>query len=201
MEPLKALRLGVCILLLIASAGLTYPLDIAMHANRDIRIDLAEVRHIRYDLLNANVWADRIAPMFSKRIEAFDLSAADRNALRPSVANMVERMILQARDMMGEQIASNKSFGPFGPEISRFLAASLLSPQSVKAYVPQLTDTILAEMGKPELKQAIQQSLKKNFAANATAQIDMTKYDAVLQKYGCTSRDDCRIRLSQTIDT
>ena len=201
MEPLKALRLGVCILLLIACAGLTYPLDIAMHANRDIRIDLAEVRHIRYDLLNANVWADRIAPMFSKRIEAFDLSAADRDALRPSVANMVERMIRQAGDMMGKQIAGNKSFGLFGPEISRFLTASLLSPQSVKAYVPQLTDTILAEMRKPELKHAIQQSLKKNFEANATAQIDMTKYDAVFRKYSCTSRDDCRIRLSQTIDT
>jgi hypothetical protein len=198
---MKALRLGVCILLLIASAGLTYPLDIAMHANRDLRIDLAEVRHIRYDLLNANVWADRIAPIFSKRIEAFDLTAADRDALRPSVANMVERMIFQAGDMLGKQIASNKSFGLFGPEIIGFLTASLLSPQSVRAYVPQLTDTILAEMEKPELKQTIQQSLKKNFAANATAQIDMTKYDAVLQKYGCTSRDDCRTRLSQTIDT
>src|SRR5215471_12211835 len=106
---MKALRLDLCILLLIASAGLTYPLDIAMHANRNVRIDLAEVRHIRYDLLDANVWADRLAPIFSKKIEGFDLTAADREAMRPSVAKMVERMILQAREMMGKQIASNTS--------------------------------------------------------------------------------------------
>src|SRR5215467_4048292 len=197
---MKVLRLDMCILLLIASAGLTYPLDIAMHANRDVRIDLAEVRHIRYDLLNANVWADRIAPIFSKKIEAFDLTAADRDSLRPSVAKMVERMILQAGDMMGKQIAGNKSFGLFGPQISGFLTSSLLSPQNVQAYVPQLTDTILAELGKPELKQTIQQSLKKNFAANVTAPIDMTKYDAALQKYGCISRDDCRTRLNLAIE-
>ena len=130
---MRTLRLGVCILLLIGGAGSTYPLDIAMHASRDVHIDLAEVRHIRYDLLNANVWADRIAPIFSKKVEAFDLTAADRDALRPGVAKMVERMILQAGDMMGKQIAGNKSFGLFGPQISSFLTASLLSPQSVKA--------------------------------------------------------------------
>ncbi|HLH31394.1 MAG TPA: paraquat-inducible protein A [Terriglobia bacterium] len=200
MASLKSLRLAVCILLLAASAALTYPLDIAMHATRDVRIDQAEVRHIRYDLLNANVWADRIAPIFSKKIEAFDLTAADRAALRPTVSKMVERMIFQAGHLMGKQIAANKTFGLFGAQISGFLTSSLLTPENVKAYVPQLTDTILAEMGKPELKQAIQQSLKKNFAANATAAIDMSKYDAVLQKYGCSSRDDCRMRLTQTID-
>ena len=70
------IRMCVCVALLLASAVLTYRLDIGMHANREVRIDLAEIRHVRYDLLNANVWADRIEPIFSKKIAAFDITPA-----------------------------------------------------------------------------------------------------------------------------
>ena len=61
------IRLSICVALLSATAVLTYRLDIAMHANRQRRIDLAEIRHIRYGLLNANVWAERpCANIFEK---------------------------------------------------------------------------------------------------------------------------------------
>src|SRR5262245_26617007 len=68
------IRISICLLLLAVAGLLTYRLDIAMHENRQRRIDLAEIRHIRYGLLNANVWADRIAPIFAKKIAAFDLT-------------------------------------------------------------------------------------------------------------------------------
>src|SRR6185436_3431396 len=99
------IRLCVCLALLSATAVLTYRLDIAMHANRQRRIDLAEIRHIRYGLLNANVWAERLAPIFSKKIEAFDLTTVDKAALRPSIEKMVSRMIVQAGGIMGDQIS------------------------------------------------------------------------------------------------
>src|SRR5215471_15895419 len=110
------IRLSICVALLSATAVLTYRLDIAMHANRQRRTDLAEIRHIRYGLLNANLWAERLAPIFSKKIDAFDLTSGDKNALRPSVEKMVYRMIVQSGEIMGQQIGNDKSLGLFaGP--------------------------------------------------------------------------------------
>ena len=66
---------------MVATAVVTYRLDIDMRANRARRIDLAEIRDIRYGLLNATVWAERIAPIFSKKIAAFDLTVSNKEAM------------------------------------------------------------------------------------------------------------------------
>jgi hypothetical protein len=114
-----------------------------MHASRQRRIDLAEIRHIRYGLLNANVWADRLAPIFSKKIAEFDLTRADKDALRPSIEKMVNRMIVQSAEIMGEQIGENRVLGLFAGPIKQFLTNTLFNSENLRGYVPKLTDTIL----------------------------------------------------------
>jgi len=202
MRVASLIRISVAIVLLIASAFLTYRLDVSMRANRDRRIDLAEIRDIRYGLLNATVWAERIAPIFSKKIEAFDLTGSNKDALRPSIEKMVDRMIVQAGGIIKTQISSNKSLGVFGAQISQFLAP-LLNVDSLRAHVPQFTDTIVSELGKPEAKQAIQQSLKNAlFETSSTtfSEVDMTQYNATLKKYGCADATTCQNTLAATID-
>src|SRR5262245_56386761 len=201
MRAAYTIRMVVSITLLLATAVLTYRLDVDMRANRDRHIDLAEVRDIQYGLLNANVWAERLAPIFTKRIEAFDLTAANKDALRPSIQRMVDRMIVQAGDIIQKEIANNKSLGIFGVQIGKMLAP-MLNADSLRAYSPQFTDTIISELGKPEAKRAIQQSLKNGFidlSSITSAQIDVTRYESVLKKYGCSDADACRNLLSKTI--
>jgi hypothetical protein len=174
-----------------------------MHTNRQRRIDLAEIRHIRYGLLNANVWADRLAPIFSKKIAEFDLTQADKDALRPSIEKMVNRMIVQSGEIMGEQIGENRVLGLFAGPIKQFLTNTLFKAENLRGYVPKLTDTILSELGKPEAKQAIQQSVRRVFlesAASPSAEIDMTQYSATLKKYGCPTGDECQGPLLRAIN-
>lgn len=193
-------RISICFLLLLAAAALAYRLDIAMHANRQRRIDLAEIRDVRYDLLNATVWAERIAPIFAKKIDAFDLTS-NKEALRPSIEKMVERMIAQSGGIIQSQLANNKSLGIFGAQIGQLLAP-MLNVNSLRAHVPALTNTILAELGKPEAKKAIQQSLRDTlFASSSTtfAAVDMTEYKAILAKYGCADAKACQGMLDATI--
>jgi len=195
------IRISVCIALLIASAVLTYRLDIVMHANRDRRIDLAEVRDIRYGLLNATVWSERIAPIFSKKIAEFDLTQ-DKEALRPSIEKMVDRMIVQAGGIVRDQIANNKTLAVFGPQIGKMIGG-LFNIDSLRAHAPAFTTTILAELGKPESKRAIQQSLKNALSQSASttfSEIDMTQYFSILKKYGCTEGTACPELLSKTIE-
>jgi hypothetical protein len=203
MRPGYIIRLSVCVVLLSATTFLTYRLDRTMHANRQRRIDLAEIRHIRYGLLNANVWADQLALIFSKKIAEFDLTSADKDALRPSIERMVHRMIVQSAEIMGDQIGQNRVLGLFAEPIKQFLTNTLLNAENLRGYVPTLTDTILSELGKPEAKQAIQQSVKRvllESAATRSAAIDMTPYSAALKKYGCAGGEECQGLLSGRIN-
>src|SRR5262245_23914696 len=110
---IRNLRISVCLVLLIAAGWLTYRLDTAMRANRERRIDLAEIRDVRYGLLNATVWAERIAPIFARKFEQIDLAGSNKDALRPSIEKMVDKMILDAGGILSAQISSNKSLGIF----------------------------------------------------------------------------------------
>ena len=196
------IRILICIALLLATASLTYRLDIAMSTNRERRIDLAEIRDIRYGLLNTIVWAERITPIFSKRIEAFDLTASNKEALRPTIAKMVDRMIVQADGILREQIANSKSLGPFGAQVGK-LIGGLVNVDSLRAHTPALTNTIISELGKPEARQAIQRSLKAALLATSSttlAEVDMTPYAAILKKYDCMSGEQCKDLLSKTIN-
>src|SRR5262245_18776581 len=107
----QGIRIAICAILLAATGILTYRLDLAIHANRQIRVDLAEIQDIQYGLLNANVWAERIEPIFSNKIAAFDLTASNKDALRPVVQKMVDRMIVQAGGIVRAQIANNPTVG------------------------------------------------------------------------------------------
>jgi hypothetical protein len=195
-------RILVCGALLVTASILTYRVDTEMHANRQLRIDLAEIRHIRYDLLNANAWAGRIQPIFSKRIAALDLTS-NKDALRPSIEKTVDRLLVQAGAVMRAQVANNKSLGAFGAQIGQFLSNTLLNVDNLRPHVPEFTETILSELGKPEAKQAIQQSLKSALlggGAASASDIDMTHHSSLLKQYGCTTSDDCRSLLSKQID-
>src|SRR5262245_56481649 len=115
---------------------------------------------------------------------------------------MVNRMIVLSGEIMGEQVGKDKSLGLFAAPIKQFLTNTLLNSENLRAYVPKLTDTILSELGKPEAKQAIQQSVKRALLGSATAtsaEIDMTRYSSTLRKYGCTAGDECQEVLSKTI--
>jgi hypothetical protein len=189
-------------MLLVATGILTYRLDLEMHANRQIRVDVAEIQDIQYGLLNANTWAERIEPIFSNKIAAFDLTASNKDALRPVLQKMVDSMILQAGGIVRVQIANNKTLSIFGPQMGQFLG-SLFDVDSLRAHAPEFTETILSELGKPEAKKAIQESLKKALfhgSPPASAPVDMTQYSGLLQKYGCSSGTECRALLSKQID-
>src|SRR6185436_19489296 len=127
----------------------------------------------------------------------------DKEALRPSIERMVNRMLVQSGEILGEQIGQDKALGLFAGPIKQFLTNSLLKAENLRAYVPKLTDTVLSELGKPEAKQAIQQSVKRAFlesAATASSDIDMTQYSTTLKKYGCTVGDECQAVLFRTIN-
>src|SRR6476646_3359698 len=85
-------RLVAGLLLLGVAAVFTWRTIDGLDSRRRLRMELAEISHVRYGLLNVDLWMKRILPILDARIDALDLKAQDQASLRPSVEKALYRL-------------------------------------------------------------------------------------------------------------
>ena len=96
---IRWLRLAAGLLLLGAAAySVSQTIDI-LKSRRLRRIELAEIGHIRYGLLNADVWVEKIVPVLNTQIDSLDLTA-NGAALRPTVIKALNNLIDQVKNQL-----------------------------------------------------------------------------------------------------
>ena len=74
-ERTIGIRLVAGIILLVPAAYCTWLTIDGLRERRDLRMQLAELSHVRYGLLNADVWVSKLVPILNTRIDALDLQA------------------------------------------------------------------------------------------------------------------------------
>ena len=92
-DPWIGFRLVAGVLLLAAAIVFTWLTIDGLSSRRKLRTELAEISHVRYGLLNADRWVEKIVPILDARIDALDLKEADRASLRPIVENALYRLL------------------------------------------------------------------------------------------------------------
>ena len=97
---MQRFRLIAGLLLLAPAALFTWKTIDGLSARRNLRMELAEISHVRYGLLNANRWVDLIVPILDAKIGAIDFTAADRASLRPAVEKMLYRLLDDVKNQM-----------------------------------------------------------------------------------------------------
>jgi Paraquat-inducible protein A len=165
-------------LLLAVAAAFTWQTIEGLETRRKMRTELAEIGHVRYDLLNADRWVQRIVPVLDAKIDALDLTAADQASLRPTVESALYRLL----DNVKESIGGNAMIG-------NMLMGAL------RPHVPEYAGVVLKELGRPENKAALKKYIKSTLAASAKGtfgNVDMHWHDYILQRYGCTDTAACR---------
>jgi hypothetical protein len=204
---LSRLRLAVGIVLLGAAAMLTWKTIDGLAARRQLRTELAEISHVRYDLLNADRWVHELTPILDKQIDALDLSAANAAGLRPMVQNALNALLDDVKEKMtakspapaggGAAPAGGGGFLSMGnPMIVNMIVGAL------RPHVPEYSDIVLAQLGKPETKNAVKGYLKSVLADGAKAtfgSVDMQAYSAILKEHGCADAGACKTALAGKI--
>jgi hypothetical protein len=164
-------------------------------ARRVLRTDLAEITHARYGILSADQWRGIIGPMLSAQVDKIDLKGQSKS-LRP----MVERSLYALLDNIKTQMtAPNPKTGgkpAMNPMIVNMIVASL------KPHVPEYTDVVMKQLSTPELQNSFKNSIRDvmtNAVANTFGNTDMTTYNAILKRYGCSSGAECEVSLAKQI--
>jgi hypothetical protein len=197
------LRLVASLLLLAAAALSTWQTIDGLAQRRVLRTQLAEISHVRYGLLNADRWVEKLVPILDAQIEALDIKAANRASLRPMVRNALNRLLDQIKEKMSappppKPAGSAPSAAGLLGQGNAFIVNAIVG--ALRPHIPEYTDMVLAELGRPEAKQALKNYIRSVLAEGAKTtfgNIDMTLYSSILKEHGCAEAAGCK----QVIET
>ncbi len=183
---LDHLRLAVAAILLLPAIWFSWKTENGLVERRAMRTDLAEIENASYGILSADKWRDIIGPILDAQVDQLDLKGQSKN-LRP----MVEKALNELLDKM----EANKPGGIQGMFVSKMIA-------SLRPQVPEYTNVVMAQLVNSGTQKTFKDSIRSvlaNAIANTFGNTDMTTYNAVLQRYGCSSGDVCEQVLGQKI--
>src|SRR4051794_10417468 len=179
----RYMRLIAAGLLLVAAAALTWSTIEELRARRALRTDLAELGHIRYDLLNADRWIEKIVPILQTQIDQLDLKQGEAS-LRPMVRNALYRLLDEVKTRMSAP-APQGSKAPAGaggffsvagnPMVVNMIIGAL------KPKVPEFTEIVLRELARPESREAVKKYITSTLSEgvkNTFGSVDLSVFNA-----------------------
>jgi len=194
------IRLGAAVLLLLPATVFTWLTINGLAARRTLRVELAEISHARYDLLNADRWIEKIVPILDARIDALDLSAPGQASLRPTVEKALYRLLDDVKEKMTAKDPGNAGAGKILGQGNSLIVNMMVG--ALRPHVPEYADVVLAELGKPETRQAVRNYIRSVLAEGAKktfSSVDMRWYSSILKQHGCASAGACQQELGNQI--
>ena len=111
-----------------------------------MKIDLSEINHIRYGLLNVDEWAEQVASILTEKINEFEVTPENRAQLETSVSNVLYTLIDEVEELMVERTSGQFS------GIKQWIAGFALDIEQLRDSVPTFARTVVDELNKPETK-------------------------------------------------
>lgn len=194
--PKSYWKVSISTLLLAVSIVLTLQVIVLSKQHQLLKIDLSELNHIRYGLLNVDEWAEKVAHILSVKINEFEVTPENQEQLETSVQNVLYTLIDEVEVLMEERTSGNFS------GLKKWVAGFALDVDQLRDSVPSFAQTVVIELDKPETKAALQNYLNEKleeFTA-ATYNRDHTELlNELLLKYECDGREPCKELLTEKL--
>ena len=151
----------------------------------------------RYGILSADQWRAIIGPILDAQVDKLDLKGQSKN-LRP----MVEHSLYALLDNIKTQMTSPNAKTPGMPGGANAMFVNMIIG-SLRPHVPEYTDVVMAELAKPQTQVGFKDSIRAvldDAVKNTFSSTDMTGYNAILKRYGCSSGVVCEGTLGKQIE-
>jgi hypothetical protein len=193
-------RLIAAVLLLVPAIALTWRTGEGLAERRRLHMQLAEISHVKYGMLNADRWLEKIVPILNAQIDSLDLKAGEAS-LRPMVQNALYRLLDQVKAKMSAPPAQPATgFGALFSQGNPLIANMIVD--KLKPQVPEYANLVLAELGKRENQEAVKKYVRGVLADGARTtfgNVDMQVHNAILKEHGCANAADCQAALASLI--
>lgn len=189
-------RTLINLILLAAIALLSIQVITLSKANQERKLDLAEINHIKYGLLNIDEWEEKIATIITNKINEFELVPENRDQLKQNLEHMLNGLI---NDF--EKIFETRTSGKFS-KFKKWVAGFALDIDELRANVPVFAETILEELNNPETKEDLKAFVLgklDEFLDDTFNKDSLATLHQLIKKYGYNSKEDCRTELKTLI--
>lgn len=190
-------RLAAGVILLLPAIWFSWKTVDGLAARRLIRTDLAEITHARYGILSADQWRAIIGPMLNAQVDKLDLKGQSKS-LRP----MVERSLYALLDNIKTQMTSPNAKASGMPGGGNAFIVNMIIA-SLRPHVPEYTNVVMKELTRPQTQKSFKDSIRGVLAdavKDTFSTTDMTAYNAILKRYGCSSGAACEATLGKQIE-
>jgi len=193
----------LALLALVAAGLLTAALIGEAARIKTLETDLAEIRDIRYGLLDADNWVSQIAAILDRRIEAFELTDENRPVIKRNVERVLDRLIVEIEALQRRQ---NRAGGSWLERVQGALRQGVqdlvIDFDELRAKVPFYAERVLEELSTPEAKADLRAQLRAavaELAADTFTQTDRRPLEAVLERHRCQEAGPCASDLAAQI--
>ncbi|MBE9517142.1 MAG: hypothetical protein IMY68_01195, partial [Bacteroidetes bacterium] len=191
------LKIVISTAAVIAALVLTMQLISQARQLQVLKTELAEVNHIRYGLLNTDEWAYQLATILSIKIVEFKLTPDNREVVIQNLEGILNLMIDEVEVMMIERTSGSLS------GMKRFIAGFAINFDQLRDSIPSYANTLLLELSSPDNKEVMQQFLLDKLGEITASTYNLDQMDplqAVMEKYNCSSKEECKTLISKQIE-
>ena len=192
----KRIVIAILSALLLAAASVsTYRLIGELRALQGLQLERAELAHVKYGLLNAEVWVDQVSLILAERIEHFELTEENRPQLKRNVEIVLDRLLLEIEQVLRRRNAEGANWvDRLQGSLRQGVQDWLVDFDSLRARVPLYADAVLEELDRPQTREQIKLGLLQAIdeAAGATfSRVDDSSLLRIQLEHACSPAESC----------
>lgn len=181
--------------LLVLMAALSWNLIGNLRTHQQLVQDRAELRHVKYGMLNADEWVAQVSVIVEKKVRALEIRGEQRASMKRALERILDTLITEIDRHIRERHTSGNWWDRTTGRIKEGLRNAAMDLDDVKAGIPEYAEQILVELENSDTRQEIGDFLSGvigDVAGSTFAHIDDTWLDAIHQRYQCTDNTGCK---------
>ena len=158
-----------------------YQVYMLSNERAEIKKDYSVLNNITYGLLSVNAWRDHMIRVVTHRIDDFEFTVEQENALKYEVSQVLHAVINKADSML------DKKQKTLGGKLKKFAIRTFVKEEKLHSHVPVFAQTIVNEIKKPKNKEKLKflvQSKMAQFGAITYDSVnDVQRIENIIHKY------------------
>lgn len=180
--------------LLLLTAALSWQLVRDLRAHQQLVQDRAELRHVKYGMLNADQWVRKAGVIIEKKVRELELRGEQRESMKRALERILDTLLTEADRYIREQHTTGNWWDRTTGRIKEGIRNTVMDIDTVKAGIPEYAEQILVELENPETRREIGDFLSGivgDVVESTFAQSDDALVQAIHERYGCAETVDC----------
>ncbi len=149
-------------------AGVTwvaYQLLNRVEQDQGLKNDHAQITHVEHGLLNPNVWKEKAADIFARKLQSFDITKGNEAQIKSFVDRALYTLLDEVEKIVERKTSQGTSIESFFKKMALgFIESIALDFKTLRKEVPTFRNRIIRELKKKETQRDLRRVLKKKIA-------------------------------------